>query len=103
MSIVSDFARTMATQAFAMIGVESVMFGDVEIPCVLAEVDDGRDFSTGGFEVTKTITAVCKASSMPAVSILKKTVTARSQTFRVDSIRTGADFVTLTLTQTEKA
>ena len=103
MSIVSTFARSMANQAFAMIGEETVTIGDTALSCVLAEVDDSKDFSTGGFEVSKTLTAVCRTADMPAASILKKTATARSLTFRVEAVRKGADFTTITLEQVEKA
>jgi len=66
MSIVSTFARTMAEQAMPMIGEETVTIGATSLSCVLAEVDDGKDYSTGGFEVTKTLQAVCRTSDMPA-------------------------------------
>jgi hypothetical protein len=103
MSIVSDFARSCATQAFAMIGEEPVVIGATTLQCVLAEVDDAKDFSGGGFEVIKTLQAVCRTADMPAASILKKTATARSLTFRVEGVRKGADFTTITLEQVEKA
>lgn len=103
MSIVSSFVRSMAEQAFPMLGEESVVIGAATLQCVLAEVDDTKDFSTGGFEVVKTLQAVCRTEDMPAASILKKTATARSQTFRVEGVRKGADFTTITLQQVEKA
>ena len=103
MSIVSNFVQSMADQAFTMIGAESVVIGSTTLSCVLAEVEDGKDFSTGGFEVSKRLTAVCRTSEIPATAILKKTATARGQTFRVDGVRKGGDFTTIDLTETQKA
>ena len=103
MSIVSDFARSMASQAFAMIGEEPVVIGSTTLQCVLAEVDDSKDFSTGGFEVVKRLTAVCRTADMPVASVLKKLATARGQSFRVEGVSKGVDFATLTLEQVEKS
>ena len=103
MSIVSNFVRAMAEQAFPMIGEEPVVIGSTTLQCVLSEVEDAKDFSTGGFEPTKRLQAVCRTADMPAASILKKTATARSLTFRVETVRKGADFTTITLEQVEKA
>lgn len=103
MSIVSTFARAMAEQAMPMIGEETVTIGVTSLSCVLAETDDSKDYSTGGFEVTKTLQAVCRTADMPAASILKKTATARGITFRVEGVRKGADFTAITLEQVEKA
>jgi hypothetical protein len=103
MSIVSNFVRSMHTQAAAMIGQEEVVIGARSIPCILSEVDDSKDFATGGFETVKRLTAVCPTSSLPPTSILKKIVTARGQTFRVEGVSMGADFATITLEQVEKA
>jgi hypothetical protein len=86
-----------------MLGDEPVIIGGITIPCVLAEVDDSKDFASGGFEVTKTLSAVCRTTDMPATPILKKTATARGITFRVEGVRKGGDFTTLTLEQVEKA
>jgi hypothetical protein len=103
MSIVSDFARSMASQAFAMIGEEPVTIGGTTLQCVLAEVDDSKDFSTGGFEVVKRLSAVCRTADLPATSVLKKLATARGQSFRVEGVSKGVDFATLTLEQVEKS
>lgn len=103
MSIVSDFVRSMAGQAFPMIGEETVTIGATVLSCVLAEVDDGKDYSTGGFEIARRLQAVCRTADMPATSLIKKAATARGESFRVESVRKGADFTTLILEQVEKA
>lgn len=103
MSIVSTFARSMAEQAFPMIGEETVVIGATSLSCVLSEVEDSKDFSTGGFEPVKTLQAVCRTADLPAAAILKKPATARGITFRVEGVRKGADFTTITLEQVEKA
>jgi len=103
MSIVSDFARSMAAQAFPMIGEETVTIAGTAVSCVLAQVEDEKDFATGGFEVIKRLEAVCRTSELPAGILLKKTATARGLTFRVETIRTGATFTTITLEQIEKS
>ena len=103
MSIVSDFVRSMAEQAFPMLGEETVTIGATSLSCVLSEVEHGKDFSSGGFENIQRLQAVCRTASMPAPSILKKSATARGLSFRVESIRKGGDFTTITLEQIEKA
>ena len=103
MSIVSTFVRSMAEQAFPMIGEETVTIGAVSLSCVLAEVEDSKDFASGGFEPVKSLTATCRTADLPVASLLKKTAAARGITFRVESVRKGADFTTLTLEQVEKA
>jgi hypothetical protein len=103
MSIVSDFATRMAAQAFPMIGAENVTIGSATLSCVLAEADNGKDFSTGGFETVRTLQAVCRTSAMPTASILKKVAVARGVTYRVESVRAGATFTTISLEQAEKS
>jgi hypothetical protein len=103
MSIVSDFARSMAAQAFPMIGEETVTIAGAAVPCVLAQVEDEKDFATGGFEVIKRLEAVARTADLPAGVLLKKLATAREQTFRIETIRTGATFTTLVLEQIEKS
>ena len=103
MSIVSTFVRAMAEQAFPMLGEEPVVIGAATLQCILSEVEDGKDFATGGFEITKRLQAVCRTADLPATVILKKTATARGQTFRVEGVRKGADFTTITLEQVEKS
>jgi hypothetical protein len=103
MSIVSDFARSMAAQAFPMIGEETVTIAGTAVSCVLAQVEDEKDFSTGGFEVIKRLEAVARTADLPAGVLLKKLATARGQTFRIETIRAGATFTTLILEQIEKS
>jgi hypothetical protein len=97
MSIVSDFVTNAATQSFAMIGAEAVTIGADSISCILAEVDDSRDFAGTGFEVVKRLTATCKTSALPTTEILKKSATARGLTFRVAAVNRGGTFSTITL------
>lgn len=102
-SPVQAFVGTLATQAFATIGAESVVIGATTLSCVLAEVEDGRDFATGGFEVVKRLTAVCKTADLPTTLILKKLASTRGETFRVESVRKGGTFTTIMLEQVEKS
>jgi len=105
MSLVTDFVTAMHAQAAPMIGQETVTIGDLSLSlsCVLAEIQDGKDFTEGGFERVKRLTAVCKSSDLPVSSIVKKSATARGESFRVDSISRGGTFSTLTLEQVTKA
>jgi len=103
MSLVSAFATAMFAQAAPIIGQEDVVIGTVTLSCVLNEVTDGSNFQEGGYEISKTLSAVCLTSALPATTILKKSATARSLTFRVDSVSKGATLTTITLTQVTKA
>lgn len=103
MSLVSAFATTMMAQAAPMIGQETVVIGATSLSCVLSEISDSKDFSEGGFERSKALSAVCLLSDLPAGSLLKKQATARGESFRVDSVVLGATFATLTLEQVQKA
>lgn len=103
MSLLSDFAAAAAAQAFPVIGEESVVIGSTTLQCVLSEMDHGKDFSSGGYEVTRRMSAVCRSADMPVGAILKKLATARGISFRVESVKSGATFTTIELLQAEKA
>ena len=103
MSIVSAQALAAATQSFAMIGAESVTINGTAISCILAEADEAKTFGEVGFEPTKRLTAVCKTSSLPSGTLLKKVATARSEQWRVEGIRKGGSFTTITLEEIHKA
>jgi hypothetical protein len=97
MSMLSNYANSAATRAFSIIGAETLIIGAVTISCVFSEASDEKDYSDGGYEKMKTLTAVCKTSDMPAGSILEKLATARGVTYRVQSISKGVSFTTITL------
>ena len=101
MSIVSSFARTMATAAFTMIGEEPVVIGALTLQCVLAEADDSKDFGTG-YEAKKSLRAVCRTADLGSTLILKKSATARGGNWRVEGVSKGADFTTITLEEITK-
>jgi len=103
MSLVTDFATAMHSQAAPMIGQEPVVILGTTLSCVLAEVDDSADFSEGGFEPRKRLTAVCLTSALPSAAMLKKAATARGQAFRVEGVSKGGTFTTLTLEEVTKA
>jgi hypothetical protein len=103
MSIVTDFAIAMHSQAAAMIGAETVTIGETSLSCVLAEVDNSREFGNAGFEPQKTLAATCRTSALPVASLLQKSATARGESFRVTGVNQGGTFTTLTLTQITKA
>ena len=103
MSLVSNFVLAMHAQAAPMIGQEAVVIGATTLSCTLAEVDDSKDFSDGGFEPRKRLSAVCLTSSLPTTAILKKSATARGVTFRVEGVNKGATFTTITLEEDTRA
>lgn len=103
MSLVSDFVKSCHAQAAPMIGQEAVVIGSDSILCTIAEISDGKDFSEGGFERSRSLSAVCLTSALPIASILKKAATARGENFRVEGISKGGTFTTLTLEQVTKA
>jgi len=103
MSIVTAHALAAATHSFAMIGAETVTISSTDISCVLAEADESKTFGETGFEPVKRLTAVCKTSALPSGTLLKKIATARSETWRVEGIRKGGSFTTITLEEIHKA
>ena len=103
MSLVSAFVAAAASSAMPMIGKEPLIIGDTTLQCVLSEVDFSKEFAEGGFEPTKRLIAVCLTSDLPASSILKKSATARGESFRVEGLSTGGSFTTITLEEIQKA
>ena len=103
MSIVSAHALASATQSFAMIGTETVTINGTSISCILAEADEAKTFGEVGFEPTKRLSAICKTSDLPSGVLLKKLATARSEQWRVEGIRKGGSFTTITLEEIHKA
>lgn len=103
MSLVTNFANAMATNAFAAIGAETVTISDTAISCILNEAADSKEFAEGGFELNKSLTAVCKVADLPSGDLVKKKATARSLTWRVDEVSKGQLFATLRLVQVTRA
>lgn len=99
MSIVSDFAKSAATQSFAMIGAETVTIGGDSFSAVLAEAELDKDYSEGGFELSKRLSAVVRTDALPAGVLVKRKATARGASWRVDSESRGAVFTTLSLSE----
>ena len=103
MSLVSSFVTAAASSAMPVIGREPLVVGGSTIQCVLAEIENSKEYSEGGFEQAKRLTAVCLTSALPATSILKKSATARGEIFRVEGVSTGGSFTTITLEEIQKA
>lgn len=103
MSLVSAFATAAHSQAATTIGKESITIGSSSILSVLNEIADSTDYSEGGFERIKLLSAVCLTSDLPTESILKRAVTARGESFRVSAVSKGATFSTITLEQSQKS
>ena len=103
MSIVSDFVTNAATQSFAMIGAEMLTVGSLSISCIVAEIEDSKDFSEGGFEARKRLTATCLSSALPATSLLKKSAVVRGLAMRIESVSSGISFSTIQLEEVQKA
>ena len=103
MSIVTSFANACATNAFAAIGAETVTISGTAISCILNEAGTAKEFSEGGFEAQKTLTAVCKSADLPAGDLTKKKAVARSANWRVDEIEIGQLFATIRLVQEHRA
>ena len=103
MSLVSAFATAAASSAMPMIGKEPLVVRGTTLQCVFAEVDDSKEFAEGGFEQSKRLSAVCLTTELPAASILKKSATARGETFRVEGVSKGGTFTTITLEEIHKA
>jgi hypothetical protein len=97
MSKLKDYANSAATRAFSIIGRETLVIGALSIKCVFSEASDEKDYSDGGYEKMKTLTAVCKTADMPASNILEKLATARGVSYRVQSVSKGASFTMITL------
>ena len=97
MSMLSNYANSAATRAFSIIGAETLTIGSVTISCVFNEASDEKDYSDGGYEKMKTLTAVCKTADVPTTSILEKLATARGVSYRIQAVSKGATFTTITL------
>ena len=103
MSIVTAHALAAATQSFAMIGAEIVTVGADTISCVLAEAEDQKEFEETGYKPIISLTAVCKTSDLPTVSINKRAATARGTSYRVEGLSKGGTFTRFTLESPNKA
>lgn len=101
--MLSDFATAMHAQAAPIIGHDTLVIGSDSILCVPAESMNSSEFIEGGFAPERGLTVVCKTSSMPSASILKKTGAIGGVTYRVQTVSKGATFTTIGLQQVEKA
>lgn len=109
MSQITDFVAAQLAKARTIIGGESVSIaGGTAISCVLNEVTDSRGYESGGYEDEIEMEAVADLTEFQAAysssppTYRGKTATARSRTFRIESIRTGQSFVTMRLISAER-
>jgi hypothetical protein len=110
MSLVSAFAAAAATQAFAIMGTQTLSIGGGDpVDIVGAETMDGSELMEYAQDPNTQKTCVCKRSAFDAAypldsqSYLKKSATTESRVFRVGSINRGRDFVIIALTGKERA
>lgn len=103
MSQVTEHALSASNHAFTLIGRETVVIDNNSISCILSEIDESKSFTEIGFEPSKKLSAVCKTSDLPSTTLLKKLVVVRSQTFRVEGLRSGASFTKIDLEEVTKA
>lgn len=109
MSRLTDFAASGFALARGVIGGESLSInGGDAISAVIAEVERTRSYESGGYDQVVTLDAVVSLADWLASyaagdsTYFGKPATARSQTFRVSTIRRGASFVTVRLTSEKK-
>ena len=111
MSLVSDFVTTVSSNAFDVIGGESVTIGGgTAVTGILDEVTDSREFSEIGFEPSTTINAVIRKSAWTAAgysstgaTYVGKLATARTLTFRVERCSVDGSFVRIALKKPDSA
>lgn len=110
MSPLQSFIRSAATQAFAVIGAQTLSIaGGAELACVIAEVRDSSELMEYGQDPTSDQSAVVQrdvfdaAYPLASQSYLKKVAVAAGRTMRVSGIDRGRDFVTVHLSGKEKA
>ena len=111
MSLLTDFTTAASSAAFGVIGAESITIGSgTAVEAILDEVTDAREFSEIGFEPSTGINAVIRKSAWTAAGYLStgstyvgKLATARSISFRVDSVSVGVSFVRITLKKPDKS
>lgn len=110
MSAVSDFVKGAGSQAFDLIGAESITIdGGGQVDAVLNETASTASYEPGGYDHGTLLTAVVSVTDWEAAypndaqTYLRKTATARGQTLRVNAIRKGASFVEVELIDEEEA
>ncbi len=110
MSLLTDFVATMSPIARDVIGGESLSIaGGAVISGTPNEARYSRDYEDGGFEPEATLDFVVMSSVFTAAyplvgkSYLGKAATLRGQSWRVSGVSTGASFVTVSLTSTNKS
>lgn len=102
MSLVSDFAKSMHAQAAQIIGLSYLVVDGHSMAITPAEVSDSKSFEIGN-ERVRSHDVLVRTDALPTSSIIKKLGTIDGETLRVESIRKGSVFTTITLEQVTKA
>lgn len=109
MSRLTDFAASQFAKSRAIIGGEALTVGGGEaVSAVAAEVDQSRDYESGGFDRSQSLTVVVSLPEWVAKyplgdkDYLGKAATARGITWKVGGVVSGTSFVTIRLTTPRK-
>lgn len=110
MSLLSEFVSVAHGIAKDVIGTESITIGGgTSILGILNEANFNRDYEQGGFEQSASLEFVIDQAAftsgypLPAKNYEGKLVIARGENWRIHSIISGASFVKVSLSSSNKS
>jgi len=103
MSLAKTHSLTNSTSAFDMLGSEELTLNGTVIDAIINEVDYSKDYDDTGFKPMQRFDAVVRTSELPTGALLKKIGLLRGESFRVESMRKGGVYTTITLEEIHKA
>lgn len=103
MSQLSLFAAAASKLANPVIGSETVTIDGTGYSAILNESTKSRESDIPGFIPSRSLRAVFAAADAPAGDCVGKLATARGTAYRVAIQTVGVSFVTLELTEKERA
>lgn len=103
MSLAKQHSLSNAASAFSMLGSEEVTLNGTVVNAICDEVDYSKDFQETGFKPMRRFDAVIMTADLPSGALLKKIALFRGESFRVDSMRKGAVYTTVSIQEIDKA
>lgn len=110
MSLVSDFIAKVAPDSFSALGTELISIGGgTGVAAVLDETRNSREYMGDGFAPQTALSATVRRSVWDAAYLstagayVGKSASVRSVAMRIEAVEIGAHFVTIRLTQKERA
>ena len=103
MSLAKTHSLTHSTSAFDMLGSEELTLNGTVVDAIINEVDYTKEYEETGFKPMQRFEGVVRTSELPSGTLLKKIGLLRGESFRIEGMRKGSVYTTITLEEIHKS